>query len=137
MASSDFYALTDNQLNALLEGELDYSKFFTAKQDEKPRECFSDVGAAWEDLVALLDDEKAGGKTQTKEIPKMASYNDAKMVKKVAKALAQIDDEELKERYDDLELDVDFKTLKKLTKSLTAFYQRAAQNGDAVLLRIT
>ena len=133
----DFYALSDQQLQNLLDGSLDYAQFLDNALAEKPRECFSEGEIVWFELTQMLEPEYACGIENTDAIPEMSGYSFAEDVAGVAEELAALDEAALRERYDEADMMPDFAEMQRVIQSLTAFYQRAAQNGDAVLFRVT
>ena len=60
----DFYALSDEQLTRLLEGDLAYADFLYDGPGEHPRECFSQYEHLWYELSQVLADEDACGVEQ-------------------------------------------------------------------------
>lgn len=133
----DFYALSDQQLQNLLDGTLDYAKFLDDELEEKPRECFSDGEIVWFELTQMLEPEYACGIENTDAVPEMSGYSLAEDVVGVAEELAALDEATLRERYAEADMVPTFDELYRVIQGLIAFYQRAAQNGDAVLFRVT
>ena len=133
----DFYALSDAQLQNLLDGSLDYAQFLDEQLAEKPRECFSEGEIVWFELTQMLEPEYACGIENTDAIPEMSGYSFADDVASIAQDLAALDEATLRERYDEAGMVPEFADMQRVIQGLTAFYQRAAQNGDAVLFRVT
>lgn len=133
----DFYSMTDEQLEKLLNEEVDYFKFLNSDVDPKPRECFSKAEIIWFDLTKLLAEESACGSEMTDVIPEMSGYSYAEEVKSIAHSLIALSEDELKERYAADDFENSFDEIYPLIIQLIEFYQRAAQHGDAVLFRVT
>lgn len=132
----DFYALTDLQLERMLEGALGL-EFLYDELEEKPRECYSEAEHAWYELMQILSPVMMPFSEQTDTIPEMSQFSWAHEVVELAEELVEIDDEMIEERYDPEEMNTDLDTLKGYIKKIVSFYQRAAQHGDAVLFRVT
>ena len=133
----DFYALTDNQLSRVLDGRLDYSKFlFDELPNEQPRECLGDFEPLWLALCNVLEEEKACGIEQTDQIYLMCSYCFANDVARIAPLLGVLTESVIQERCEQREVEGDPQEVWEAVQALTQFYQRAAQNADAVLLRV-
>ena len=133
-----FYALSDNQLERMLDGTLDYAKFlYNEDLEEKPRECFSEAEYYWHELTQLLSEEVACGQKVTDEIPEMSGFTFSGEVAAIASRLAQLTAVEIQSRHTALGLDGEWKSMYSAVKGLVEFYQRTASNGDAVLFRIT
>lgn len=132
----DFYALSDLQLEQLLEGSLGLS-FLYNEDPEQPRECYADAEHAWLELMQLTTPEMSGYSEQTDAIPEMSQYSYSDDVKIIAQALADLDEDTVAERYEQIEAQEDLENIQIYIKDLTAFFQRAAQNNDAVLFRLT
>lgn len=133
----DFYALSDNQLERMLDGALDYAKFLYDDLEEKPRECFSKAEHCWDELMKLLSDEEACGQEVTDAIPEISGFTFSGEVAAIASRLAQLTAVEIQSRHTALGLDGEWESMYSVVKSLVEFYQRAASNGDAVLFRVT
>ncbi len=133
----DFYALSDEQLQNMLDGTLDYVEFLYDEIEDKPRECYADGEHVWLELTRLLDEEDACGVEHTDAIPEASGYAFSDDVASIAQNLAMLDEDELKSRYDDADMDAPFDEMLGIVKGLVAFYERAASNGDAVLFRVT
>lgn len=133
----DFYALSDDQLQRLLDEKLYYGEFLAALLEEKPRECFSDGEYYWFELTRLLAPEDACGVDHTDVIPEMSGYSFAEQVLSTAQALARLSEEKLRQRHSQQGIEQDFGELYSVIQGVIAFYQRAAQQGDAVLFRVT
>lgn len=150
----DFYALSDALLTRMVcasdsepndQGVVEdfYEDCFMPLLDgnipNEPREVFSDYEWHWYPLTVLLDPEDAcgmnhhlGGDT--------IGYSFSSDVIDIAAALGKLTDDEIRERYeDDIEQmhDAPVEELIELIHGVTAFYQRAAANGHAVLFRVT
>jgi hypothetical protein len=135
----DFYAITDVQLQQLLDESIDYAAFLHGELAEQPRECFSDGEYLWFELTQLLDDESACGYDTTFAVPESSGYAFAVQVKQIAQALSQLSDDEIRQRCERIEMNEDdgVDAVVEVVLGLTAFYQRAASHGDAVLFRVT
>lgn len=133
----DFYALSDEQLQKMLNDELDYSKFLYDELNEKPAECFSDAEYCWNDVREILTPEDACGIDITDSIPEVSGYSFSSDVKTIAARLERLNESEIKERHFELGIETELETMSGIIKGLVAFYLRAATNGNAVLFRVT
>lgn len=131
----DFYALSDQQLEDLLDGSLGLA-FLYDDLDEQPRECYAKAEDAWYELTQILGPEMNVYSEKTDAIPEASQYSWANETAALAESLAGIDTATIERRYKS-EMETDLATIKRYIKDLVAFYQRAAQNGDAVLFRVT
>ena len=136
MTGGDFYAMTEQQLDKLLAGELDYSTFLHGEADEKPHECFSQSEHLWYELTQLLEEEGGCGTTPTDVIPEAAVWSSPDEVAATAVALAALTEDELVDRCETLDIEAS-PDLLQTVEGLTAFYQRAADAEMAVLFRVT
>ncbi|WP_298610956.1 DUF1877 family protein [uncultured Thiothrix sp.] len=132
----DFYALSDQQLEDLLDGALGLA-FLYNELDERPRECYSGAEQAWYELTQILGSAMSDYSEQTDAIPEMSQYTWANDVPRLAAELAQMDEADIESRYNSDEMETDLATLKGYIQAVVSFYQRAAQKGDAVLFRVT
>lgn len=132
----DFYALSDQQLEALLDGALGLA-FLYNELEEQPRECYAGAEQAWYELTQILGTIMSDYSEQTDAIPEMSQYTWADDVPKLAEKLARLDEAHIENRYNGDEMETDLATLKGYIQEVVGFYQRAAQNGDAVLFRVT
>ena len=134
----DFYALSDKQLESMLDGSLDYAEFLYDELEDKPREVYADGEYLWLELTRLLSDERACGAKHTDKIPEASGYAFYSDVASIAQGLSKLSEDELKSRYDDDgDIEASFEEVLGVVQGLTAFYVRAASNGDAVLFRVT
>lgn len=133
----DFYALSDAQLQHLLEGNWSPAEFLFGERDEKPRECYSGGEHVWYQLTQLLGEYEACGVEQTDAIPEFSGYTFSGDVPAIAAGLAGLDRDGMRVQYDDNDIDAPFDELVDVALEVVAFYQRAAANGDAVLFRVT
>lgn len=133
----DFYAITDGQLARLLDGELPFSRFFHGAGDEQPRECFSQAEHLWHELSQVLIAENACGANVTEEIPEMCGYSSSEDVARTAAMLEQLDAASIEQRCARADLEEMIPEILPAVQGLTAFYRRAADNGDAVLFHVT
>lgn len=132
----DFYALSDQQLENMLDGSLGLA-FLYDDLEERPRECYSDAEEAWYELTQILGALMSDYSERTDAIPEVSQYTWADNVPKLAEKLALVDNAFIERRYNSSEMQTDLDTLKIYIKAITSFYQRAAQQGDAVLFRVT
>ena len=133
----DFYAISDLQLEQLLDGAVHYGDFLYDELDEKPRECYADAEYAWFELTQLLEPEMSPFSDHTDAIPEMSMYAYSDDVKRIAQRLSQLTPTMVASRYAASEMETELEELQGYIKGITDFYQRAAQNGDAVLFRVT
>lgn len=132
----DFYALSDQQLEDLLDGTLGLA-FLYKELEEYPRECYSGAEQAWYELTQILGAIMSDYSEQTDAIPEISQYTWATDVPKLAEKLARVDEAYIESSYNGDEMATDLATLKNYIQAVIRFYQRAAQNGDAVLFRVT
>lgn len=132
----DFYALSDQQLENLLEGSLGLD-FLYGDLEEQPRECYAEAEYAWYELTQMLGAIMSNYSEQTDAIPEMSQYTWAADVPKLAESLARMDEAKIESLYKGDEMQTDLATLKGYIQDVVSFYQRAATNGDAVLFRVT
>lgn len=133
----NFFALSDRQLERMLNDVLDYSKFLYNELDEKPAECFSHAEYCWNDVREILTPEDACGMDITDSIPEMSGYSFSSDVKAIAASLERLNESEIKDRHAELSISTDLNTINDIVRGLVEFYQRAARNGNAVLFRVT
>lgn len=133
----DFYAISDQQLKEMLDGKLDYASFLYNELEEKPRECYSKGETVWFELTQLLSHENACGTENTYDIPEASGYSFSTQVSLIAQALSRLDETELRDRYNNEDIEESFDTIFAVIKDLIEFYQRAAMHNDAVLFRLT
>jgi len=136
MGDGDFYALSDDQLKRLLAGALDHAQFLQGGGSEKPRENFAQAKGVWYELSQVLQAEAGCGAEQTTAIPQMAGYSFADKVKATADQLAKLPEAELRARCDSALMEAPVDQVLEAVRALTAFFQRAAANGDAILFRV-
>ncbi|WP_020397199.1 DUF1877 family protein [Thiolinea disciformis] len=131
-----FYILSDDQLERLLDGSLSLS-FLYNELDEKPREAYS-VERAWLDVIRIVEDFTEDFAEQTNEIPEMSQYSWATDVKEIAPLFVRLNDDEVESYYNWLDdASTELAELSHHMKNIASLYQRAAQQGDAVLFRVT
>ena len=133
----DFYALSDDQLQRMLEGSLDYAEFLYGEIEEKPRECYSRGEHLWYELTRLLQNEDACGMEQTDAIPEFSGYSVSGDVASTAKRLTALSEDQIRHRHDDENIEAPIDEVLDIVKGVVEFYARAAANGDAVLFRVT
>lgn len=131
-----FYAITDSQLNSLLNQSLDGDAFLQGQTTEAPLERFSGAGSVWYELTQLLGPEDGCGAEATEVIPEGGAYSDSNDVVRISAQLNQLEPSDLERRYAELETSVQFKELDAAIVDLRAFYQRSANAGLAVLFNI-
>ena len=135
-AEGGFYALSDDQLQRLLAGELAYGPFLQSAGGEKPRETHVEAIAVWYELSQVLQAEAGCGAEQTDKIPTMVGYSTSQQVQATAAKLAALADTEVRKRCDSALMEATPDEVVKAVQGLKAFYQRAAANKDAVLFRV-
>ena len=133
----DFYALSDDQLQRMLDGSLDYAEFLYGEIEEKPRECYSRGEHLWHELTRLLQNEDACGMEQTDAIPELSGYSFSGDVASTAKRLTALSEDQMRHRHDDENIEAPIDEVLDIIKGVVEFYERAAANGDAVLFRVT
>lgn len=131
-----FYALSDEQLKRLLAGDLPYAEFLQAGGGEKPREANTDAIQVWYELSQVLQGEAACGAEQTDKIPTMVGFSYSPQVQATAAKLAGLADAEIRTRCEGALMEATPDQVVAAVQGLKAFYQRAAQNKDAVLFRV-
>jgi hypothetical protein len=131
-----FYALSDDQLKRLLAGELPYAAFLQPGGGEQPRETHADAIAVWYELSQVLQGEAACGAEQTDKIPTMVGYSSSQQVQATATRLAGLSDTEVRKRCESALMEATPDQVVSAVQGLKAFYQRAAQNKDAILFRV-
>ncbi len=154
MTGGDFYALSDALLQKMEdasngepneEGRIDdlyedcLMPFLDGNVPNEPREVFSDQEWHWYPLTVLLRQEEACG-VNLGLGEEMIGYSFSYEVPDIAQALSELTPDEIRRRYDahiDEMNDAPIEELIALIQGVTAFYQRAATNGHAVLFRVT
>ena len=131
-----FYAMSDDQLKRLLAGELAYAGFLQAGGGEQPRELHAEAVQVWYELSQVLQGEAACGAEQTDKIPTMVGYSFSPQVQATAAKLAGLPDAEIRTRCESALMEATPDQVVAAVQGLKAFYQRAAQNKDAVLFRV-
>ena len=137
MLCGDWYALTDAQLEQILDEELDWLAFLFNELPERPRECFSGAEHYWNEIREFLSNEEVCGLELTDQIPEAAGYTFSEGVQDIALSLSKLTEDDLRVRYDRLGLEPNFDEMYPLVQRLADFYLRAATNRDAVLFRVT
>lgn len=135
-SGGDFFALSDDQLRRLLAGELAHQAFLGAGGGEQPRESHSQASQVWYELSQVLQPEGACGTEQTDRIPEMVGYSYSQQVQSIAQQLAKLAEPELRTRCAGALMEASVDDVVAAVQGLTAFYQRAAANQDAVLFRV-
>ena len=135
-SGGDFYALTDDQLKRLLAGELDPAQFLQAAAGEQPRERFGEASEVWYELSQVLQPEAGCGAEQTTAIPAMTGYSYSQQAQATAAQLAKLAEPELRVRCEGALMEASPDEVLAAIRALTAFYQRAAGNQDAILFRV-
>ena len=131
-----FYALSDDQLQRLLGGQLAYGPFLQSGANEKPRETHVDALPVWYELSQVLQAEAGCGAEQTDKIPTMVGYSTSAQVQATATQLAALADAEIRKRCESALMEATPDQVVQAVQGLKAFYQRAAANKDAVLFRV-
>lgn len=131
-----FYALSDDQLQRLLAGQLAYGPFLQSGASEKPRETHVDALPVWYELSQVLQAEAGCGAEQTDKIPTMVGYSSSAQVQATAAKLASLADAEVRKRCESALMEATPDQVVQAVQGLKAFYQRAAANKDAVLFRV-
>ena len=133
----DFYALTDDQLERLLDGRLAYGRFLHFEGEEFPRECLSDFEHFWFELTQVLAPEDACGAMQGEEIPELCGYSDSEQVARTAARLEALDEAMIRRRCERADIEAPLEEIVQAVHAVIAFYRRAAQRQSAVLFRVT
>lgn len=133
---SGFFAISDDQLKRLLGGELPYGPFLQAGGGEKPRETNEQAIQCWYELSQVLQAEAACGVEQTDKIPSMVGFAYAKDVQAIAAKLKALAEPEVRKRCEGALMEASVDEVVQAVRGLTAFYERAASNQDAVLFRV-
>lgn len=131
-----FFALSDDQLRRLLAGELAHEAFLGAAGAERPREAHAQAAQVWYELSQVLQAEAACGSEQTDRIPEMVGYSYSPQVQATAARLAVLAEAELRTRCAGAMMEASVDDVVAAVQGLTAFYQRAASNQDAVLFHV-
>ena len=137
MNGGNFYALTDDQLQRLLSGQLAHAQFLQAGGGEQPREKYAKAEQFWYELSQVLQGEAACGAEQTDKIPEMVGYSNSQQVQSTAAKLAALGDAEIRTRCEGAMMDATPEQVLAAVHDLKDFYQRAATNKDAVLFRVS
>lgn len=137
MNGGDFYALTDDQLQRLLAGELAHAAFLQKGGGEQPREAFARVAKVWYELSQVLHGEAACGAEQTDKIPAMVGFSYSQQVQATAGQIAALPETEIRTRCAGALMEASVDEVLVAVRDLQAFYQRAAANKDAVLFRVS
>jgi hypothetical protein len=135
-AEGGFYAVSDDQLQRLLGGQLPYAPFLQSEASEKPRETHADAIACWYELSQVLQAEAGCGAEQTDKIPTMVGYSSSQQVQATAARLAVLADAEVRKRCEGALMEATPDQVVQAVQGLKAFYQRAAANKDAMLFRV-
>lgn len=133
---SGFFALSDDQLKRLLAGDLAYAPFLQAGGGEQPREAHAQAVAVWYELSQVLQAEAACGVQQTDKIPTMVGYSFSNEVQATAGKLKALAEAEVRTRCQSALMEAGVDEVVAAVRGLTAFYERAAANKDAVLFRV-
>ncbi|WP_137936768.1 DUF1877 family protein [Chitinivorax sp. B] len=137
----DFYAMTDNQLDDLLSGELNYSEFLHNELAEAPSDQFTKGEHVWYEITMLLKEESVSGYDHTDAIPEQSGYSYANEVQSIAAELSRLDRETLERRFAEraagLGTRESFETVYPILTGVIEFFQRAASRQQAVLFRVT
>ena len=133
---SGFFALSDDQLKRLLAGELAYAAFLESGGGEQPREAHSKAVQVWYELSQVLQAEAACGVQQTDKIPSMVGYSSSSEVQATAGKLKALAEAEVRKRCEGALMEASVDEVVDAVRGLTAFYERAASNKDAVLFRV-
>ena len=88
-AGGEFFALSDDQLQRLLSGELAHGGFLQPGGAEQPREAFTQAAQVWYELSQVLQAEAACGAQQSDRIPDLVGYSSAQQVQATAAKLAR------------------------------------------------
>lgn len=135
-AGGEFFALSDDQLQRLLSGQLAHAGFLQPGGGEQPREAFTQAAQVWYELSQVLQAEAACGAQQSDKIPDLVGYSSAQQVQDTAAKLAALAQGEVRKRCDGALMEASVDDVLAAVQRLTAFYQRAAANKDAVLFRV-
>lgn len=133
---SGFFALSEDQLKRLLAGEIAYASFLQAGGGEQPRENHDAAIACWYELSQVLQPESACGAEQTDKIPTMVGYSSPGQVQDTATKLKALAEAEVRKRCESALMEASVDEVVQAVRGLTAFYERAAANQDAVLFRV-
>lgn len=149
----NFYALSDALLTRMVcasDGEPNdkgvvedfyndcFMPFLDGGIPNEPREVFSDYEWHWYALTVLLDEEGVCGVDEFNG--DSIGYSRSSTVKTIASRLSTLTDDEIHQRYIRHADEIDNPPLDEILElihNLTAFYQRAAANGHAVVFRVT
>ena len=133
---SGFFALSDDQLKRLLAGQLAYATFLQPGGGEQPRENHHEAIACWYELSQVLQAEGGCGAEQTDKIPTMVGYSSSAQVQETAAKLRALAEAEVRNRCASALMEASVDEVVQAVRGLTAFYERAAANKDAVLFRV-
>lgn len=131
-----FYAITDDQMDNLLDGSLSIDDL-RDDLDKDPARCFSDAEYIWFELTEKFGDISIRGVRSTDRIPEGAGVSYSGDVRLTASELAGLAPETLRQMCEGLTWGEGPEEVVRIANALIAFYQQAAQRGDAVLFRIT
>lgn len=137
MNGGDFYALSDDQLNRLLAGDLPHGSFLAKGGGEQPRELYAKAQQVWYELSQVLQAEAACGAEQTDKIPEMVGYSFSPQVQATAARLAALAEAEIRTRCEGALMEATPEQVLAAVRDLKDFYQRAAAHNDAVLFRVS
>lgn len=133
----DFYAMSDDQLERLLGGQLDHAQFLAVGGGEQPRERFAGASGVWYELSQVLQPEAGCGAEQTTVIPAMSGYSYSQQVATTAGQLAKLAEAEVRKRCDGAIMEASAEQVLAAIRELAAFYERAAGHKDAILFRVS
>lgn len=133
---SGFFAMSEDQLKRLLAGQIDHASFLQPGGGEQPRENHDAAIACWYELSQVLQGEAACGAEQTDRIPTMVGYSYSAQVQDTAAKLKALAEGEIRRRCDSALMEASVDEVVAAVRGLTAFYERAAANKDAVLFRV-
>ena len=133
---SGFFALSEDQLKRLLDGQLAHASFLQPGGGEQPRENHDAAIACWYELSQVLQGEAACGAEQTDRIPTMVGYSSPSQVQATAAKLKGLAEAEVRKRCETALMEASVDEVVAAVRGLTAFYERAATNKDAVLFRV-
>lgn len=133
---SGFFALSEDQLKRLLDGQLAPASFLQPGGAEQPRENHDKAIACWYELSQVLQAEAACGAQQSDKIPTMVGYSSVSQVQETAAKLRVLAEAEVRKRCESALMEASVDEVVAAVRGLTAFYERAATNKDAVLFRV-
>jgi hypothetical protein len=145
----DFYALSDAQLEQILDGTIDFFDFYELPAiDGGAAALFTEGEDAWDVLRHFFEDIAVLGVHDTDLIPEAAFYSSAQQVQTIAAQLARFTRQDLDARFhEDSFQSGDYyhgecwleepDELFEVIEALIAFYQDCAAKGYALIYRIT